>query len=272
MIRLPVAAPLLAVLACCGAAPEGNVSFALGNELQEVSGLAVAGPNSVFAHDDEYAIVYEIDLEDGHVRRTFALGDPTIEGDFEGIAYSGGDVFLISSDGLIYAARPGKSGQRVPYTVYDSGVGARCEIEGLTNAPEAGHLLILCKRLRKDEGKPRLEIYTWRIGDEQAAQEPWLSRPLRDLLKRKERAEFAPSGFEWDESNSRLFVVSGRNRLLLQIDRNGNLLAKDTLDHQRHPQTEGIAVIRGCRLLLADEGSRTRKATLAQYPCPPRGG
>ncbi len=129
----------LLLLASCGRQQEaGETTYNLPSELNEVSGLAAAGPDSVFTHDDEFAIVYEFRLTDGHILRTFALGDPTIEGDFEGIAAADGRVFLVTSDGLIYSAAPGENGKRVPYRVYDSGVGPRCEVEGLSQAPTAG--------------------------------------------------------------------------------------------------------------------------------------
>jgi len=261
-------APGLAALllaACGNDKPTGEVGFVLPSPLNEVSGLAVAGPDSVFAHNDEHAIVYEIDVDNGHIRRAFALGDPTIEGDFEGIATAGGTVFLVTSDGLIYSAEPGENAKRVPYKVYDSGIGARCEAEGLSQAPQLGYLLVLCKRLRSDEDVARIEIYQWRIGAGRADLRPWLSRPLDGIVDEKDQAEFRPSGLDWDPVNGRLMVVSGRNRVVLEFDGKGEFLDRRYLDHTRHPKTEGVALLPDGRLVLADEGSTTRKGKMAVY-------
>jgi uncharacterized protein YjiK len=257
----------LLLLAGCGRAQGGGeVEFNLPSMLSEASGLAVAGPESVFTHEDEHAIVYEVRLDDGRIPRAFALGKPTIEGDFEGIAAAQGRVFLITSDGLIYSAPPGKNGQRVAYRVYDSGVGKHCEIEGLSNAPELGRLLILCKRLRDQDARQRLEIYEWRIGSERAEDAPWLSLPLDGLIAAHDFAEWVPSALEWDPGSGHLLIVSGHNQLLLILDRHGKLVARRRFDPARHPKVEGIAIMPDRRLVLADEGSRTRSGRLASYP------
>jgi uncharacterized protein YjiK len=267
MIARRVAGPALAaLLAACGKpAVPGETTYHLPSELTEVSGLAVAGPDSVFTHDDEFAIIYEFRLRDGHVLRTFALGRPTIEGDFEGIATAGAQVFLVTSDGLIYAAEAGDNGARVPYRVYDSGIGPRCEVEGLSQAPTAGDLLLLCKRLRNDPDDTRLEVYLWHIGAERAEAAPFLSLPLDTLLDEADQAEFRPSGLEWDPAARHLLVVSGRNRMVLYLDPSGKLLDRKRLSGERHPKTEGITILPGGRLVLADEGSRTREGRLTVY-------
>jgi len=257
---------LAALLAACGKQQEsGEATYNLPSELTEVSGLAVAGPDSVFTHDDEFAIIYEFRLSDGHILRTFALGQPTIEGDFEGIATAGEQVFLVTSDGLIYSARPGKNGKRVPYRVYDSGVGPRCEVEGLSQAPTAGDLLLLCKRLRNDPDDTRLEIFRWHIGAERAEPRPFLSLPFDGLIDEHERAEFRPSGIEWDPARRHLVIVSARNRLVLYLDPSGGLIERKRLSGDRHPKTEGIAIMPDGRMVLADEGSRTREGRLTAY-------
>jgi hypothetical protein len=266
----PLSALALAMLlvACGRQQQAGEATYHLPSELTEVSGLAASGPDSVFTHDDEFAIIYEFRLRDGHILRTFALGDPTIEGDFEGIATADGLVFLVTSDGLIYSAQPGENGKRVAYRVYDSGIGPRCEVEGLSQSPAAGDLLLLCKRLRNDPDDTRLEIYAWHIGADRAETAPFLSLPLESLLDEDDRAEFRPSGIEWDPLKQQLVVVSGRNRLALYLDPAGKLLDRKRLSGERHPKTEGIAILPDGRLVLADEGTRTREGRLTAYRKP----
>ena len=260
---LPCLALLLA--ACGHSQSNGEESYDLPGKLTEVSGLAVAGPDSVFTHNDEYAIIYEFRLRDGKVLRTFAVGKPTLEGDFEGIATGEGRVFLITSDGLIYSVLPGANGKRVAYRVFDSGIGPRCEIEGLSQSPEPSELLLLCKRFRNDNTDPLLEIYRWRIGEDHAQKEPYLSLALDRLLDKDERAEFRPSGLEYDPACQQLYVVSARNRMVLILNRSGALVGRHKFKKSRHPQAEGITVMPDGRLVLVDEGTRSRKGRLTVY-------
>lgn len=251
-----------------GDAEHENVRHSLPPLLNEISGLARAGKDSVFAHNDEHAIIFEIVLKDGRIRRAFALGEPTIEGDFEGIAVQGGLIYLITSDGLIYAAEPGKHRQRVDFATYDSGVGPRCEIEGLSKSPHAGELLILCKRFRSQDDDDRLEIYRWEVGTDHALDEPLLSLPLDRFLPRQDRARFSPSGLEWDPVKQRLMIVSARGNWLVTMRPDGSDIKRQKLNGRSHPKTEGITLLGGDRLVLADEGSTTRRGRLATYRWP----
>lgn len=256
------------LLASCSQPQQDSADFVLPLYLLEVSGLAAAGPDSVFAHDDEHAIVHEIGVETGEVVRSFALGDPTIEGDFEGIASAAGRLYLVTSDGLIYAFEEGEDRSRVAYRTHDTGIGPRCEIEGLSRAPGNEHLLILCKRLRRGEDVPRLEIYRWKLGTEHAPPDPWLEIPLDTFLDSQQQAEFGPTGLEWDEARGRFLIVSARNRLLIDLKLDGTVTNVRRLDPARHRRVEGIAILPECRLVLANEGTETAKARMAIYPCP----
>ena len=262
----PAAVAALLLAACAPAQGEsGSSAYNLPQGLQEISGLAVAGPDSVFAHDDNTAIIYEIGLSDGHIKRAFALGKPTVEGDFEGIATAAGRVYLITSDGLIYGAKPVANGERAPFRVYDTGIGSLCEIEGLAEAPEPGHLLVLCKRPRQRDEDVKLTIYSWPLDSEHAPVSLWFSLPMKGIIKKSERHDFRPSGLEWDPRAQKLYVVSGHSRTLLVFDRDRHLVEKRRLNAESHPHTEGIAIMPDGRLVLSDEGSKTRSGRLAVY-------
>ena len=258
----------LMALPLASAAPgdqQDSVRHGLPAILAEVSGLAPASRDSVFAHNDEHAIVFEIAVQSGRIRRAFALGDPTIEGDFEGIATYDGRIYLITSDGLIYSAPPGKHRERVSFETFDTGVGPKCEIEGLSRSPHAGELLLLCKRFRDRETDDRLEIYRWKIGTDHALDEPLLSVPIARFLEKGERSRFGPSGLEWDPKKQRLMVVSARGNWLITMRPDGSQIRRQKLNAKGHPKTEGITLLGGNRLVLADEGSTTRQGRLAAY-------
>ena len=48
----------------------------LPRRLREISGLAVTSDGRLFGHDDERAVIYEIDVEGGQIVKSFAIGDP----------------------------------------------------------------------------------------------------------------------------------------------------------------------------------------------------
>ena len=54
--------------------------------MREISGLTLTDDDRLFGIADEEAIVYELDSTEGRLVKTFALGDPVVLGDFEGLA------------------------------------------------------------------------------------------------------------------------------------------------------------------------------------------
>lgn len=259
------AAALLLLLAPACSAPAARPHHDLPPGLREVSGLAAASPNSVFAHDDERAVVHEIELATGRTLRRFSLGSPAARGDFEGIATDRGRVYLITSDGQLLAAPIGTDGATVPFEVHDTGVGDACEIEGLSLAPEPDSLLILCKRARHGRREGRLLIYRWSLGGAAPARRPWRDIDLGEAPG-GELHGFAPSSIEWVLARRQLVVVSARDRMLVVLDETGRIVGSRRLDEARHPQPEGVTVTAAEELVIADEGARGRPGRLTIYP------
>ncbi|MFO1186571.1 MAG: SdiA-regulated domain-containing protein [Alphaproteobacteria bacterium] len=281
-MRRAVIAALCAAFGICasaGSAQErGGLARALTNTperefylpkgLSEVSGLTPASDHSVFAHNDEYGIVYEIDLGTGKVVKAFALGKPTVKGDFEDIVARGGSVYLLTSDGRIYEARVGEHRKRVLYNVYDTGVGERCETEGLTIGPAGDDFLILCKIIRDPALKERLVVFAWNLRERTPVSTPWLNVPLDGLIEELDQANFHPSAFAWRRDAGTLVIVSAKGRTAIEVDLQGRLISRVKLEKRRHNQPEALTFMPDGRFLLGDEGVRGR-GKISVY-APPR--
>ena len=229
--------------------------FYLPTGLTEVSGLAVASNNTVFAHDDNYAIVYEVELSSAKTLKAFALGNPTVKADFEDIAARDGYVYLLTSDGRIFEAPVGENRKRVRYNTYDTGVGVHCEADGLANGPAEGDFLILCKKTHEVEFKDRLVIYSWNLHARAPVAAPWLNVSLDGLVEKLDQGNFHPSAFVWRRDRGTLIIVSAKGHSAIEIDQHGRLVDRIKLDKEEHPQPEGLALMPDDRLVLSDEGS-----------------
>jgi hypothetical protein len=254
------------VTAYLGQSPASQ--FALPQGLSEISGVAVASANTVFAHDDNYAIVYELDLKSGRTVRAFALGKPTVKADFEDIAVRDGYVYLLTSDGRIFEAPIGENRKRVLYNAYDTGVGAHCETEGLANGTSEGDFLILCKKAHEAEFKDRLVIYSWNLHARRPVAVPWLNISLDGLVPKLEQANFHPSAFVWRHERGTLIVVSAKGHTAIEIDQQGRLLDRFKIDKEQHPQPEGMALMPDGRLVLSDQGPNGQ-GKISVYSPPP---
>lgn len=269
---------LIALLVACsspasGGAQAGSLFAAepaartrLPDELREISGLATAPDGRLFAHDDEHALIYQLEAASGAIVSRFSLGDPVLAGDFEGLAIApDGGFYLTTSAGEVYAFREGADGAHVSYQRYETDLSSICEIEGLAYLADANALIFACKRVYR-EGRERMAgspLRIWSIGA--SATSPW-SPVSADLAEAAGVRHFRPSGVEIDPASGRVLVISANDPALVELDRNGAVIAARAL--QRHPQPEGVAVLPDGALIISDEGAggRPRLTRYARTP------
>ena len=232
---------------------DGLTQWALPAALREVSGLTLDDQGRLFAHGDEAAVVHHVDYRQGLVVKTFAFGRPPVAGDFEGIAWAGREIWLVTSDGDLLAGTEGANGEHVAYRRHRTGFGRRCEIEGLEYDRRRALLLMPCKTARQPELRGRIAVLAWSPG----AQAP---APDADLLVvwPADRGELNLSGLAQTPSG-RLIAVAARQRALVELTTEGSLLAAFPIPAaERHRQMEGIAIGAAGELIIADEGAGKR--------------
>jgi uncharacterized protein YjiK len=274
-----VASRLLPVLlGVCGCSADAGAPFPwqldrplaewqLPARLHEISGLALAADGRLFGHDDEHAVVYEIDAERGALVKAFALagadGTP-VAGDFEGLAIVGADFYLVTSGGVLYRTQEGADGARVPFTTIDAGAGPLCEIEGLAADAGDARLLIACKSTHDPALAGRVVVLAFDLVAATLAAERFEFDEVVLAAAIDARA-FNPSSVEV-ATDGRLVLLSGRQRALALLDRSGTVVAVRRLDRERHAQPEGLALTASGRLIVADEGAKKkRSARLTVY-------
>ena len=239
--------------------------WSLPDNLREISGLAFTSDGRLFAHDDERAIVYQLDYADGAVKKRFALGDPPVEDDFEAIATTATHVYLVASTGKIFEAREGGDGESVPYQTYEAGTEEACEIEGAAYVPARDALALTCKRLFDGRGK-HTQIYYWSVAEHRVVEMKDVT--LRPATEQLGTDKFRISDITWDQSRARFVAVAAEERAVIELDLDGRILYASSLPRASHRQAEGIALDRDGKLLIADEGGKGQ-ARLTIYPARP---
>jgi uncharacterized protein YjiK len=242
-----------------------GVALRLPAELLEISGLATDARGRLFAHQDETSAVYEIDPSAGRVLRRFHVGRVGLRGDFEGIAVVGDRFFLSNSDGDLLEFRAAADGAVAPARSISTGLGELCEIEGLAFDERSGALLLPCKTPRVRRLRERLTVFAVPLATLEAAPEPRISLAW-DALKSAgvEDAGFHPSAVEVHPESGSYFLLAAQEESVLEIGRDGAVLAGRSLSRERHPQPEGIAFGPDLALWIADEG--IVRGGLHRYP------
>lgn len=235
----------------------------LPGKLREISGLALTDDGRLLAVADEYAIVYELDYTEGRIVKSFALGEPTIEGDFEGIATIGETVFLTTSDGTIYSSAEVDDGKRVEFEKTETGLGKHCEIEGLTALGE--NLLFLCKKVRSKDVIDGLSVFVWSRETARFLMSDLIGLPESEILAQLGLDRLSPSGLAVDAATGHLLLVAAQQRTLVEITTEGKLIEATKMPlADRHRQAEGIEITGSKKLLISDEGGN-QKARIAIY-------
>lgn len=246
-------------------AAQPTLQWKLPDKLNEISGLAATPDGRLLAVADEAAIVYELDHAQGKLVKAFALGDPTVRGDFEGIAALDGRVWLVTSDGVIYEAAEGEDGERVEYEAHRTDAGESCEIEGLAANAAERTLLLLCKDLRRNAKVERLAIFAWSMERRTLVSRNTVFLPDRHIASELRAERLRPSGIAVDGASGNLLIVTSRPKAVIEITADGTFVSAAELPSgARHRQPEGIELLEDGGLLIADEGG-SHKARLAVY-------
>lgn len=244
------------------AAPEAQ--WELPRRLAEISGMATAPDGRVFAHDDEHAIIHELDAERGRLIKAFALGERPLIGDFEGMAIApNGDFFLIESTGALYRFREGEDGAHVAYDRLDTGLEHVCEIEGLAYLAARNSLIIACKTLQVRDMRGSVALYAFSPAQPNAAATPWLSLSLEQLAAAGS-PRINPSSVEIDPETGRVIVIAARQRMMIEATQDGDILSTRRLG-EGHIQAEGATILPDGALLISDEASELTHAQLTRY-------
>ena len=233
-----------------------RVQWRLPNRLREISGLAVASTDRVFAHNDERAIIYEIDVREQRISKEFALGDPPVRADFEGLFVLEDRFFLVTSDGVLFESFEGDDDERLDYNMYVTGAGRLCEVEGLAANVERTHLLLACKTPRTRELRSWVTLLPWSIEERRLEPDRMIRFPLDAFTEHVKGDRFSPSGLSQVPGSDHFFLVAAGQNAIAEVSLDGRLWGITSLDKGRHRQTEGVAFLSDGTLVLADEGSR----------------
>ena len=269
-----IAVTLAGLVACGGSAPPNQaavdldsanvVQWKLPKRLKEISGLAFSADERLFAHDDERAVIYQIDWQRGNLVKSFALGDPPLRDDFEAIAIAGDDFYLMTSNGILYRAKEGDDGAHVPYTRIDTGLGAQCEIEGLTWDARRKLLLVACKTARTPALKGKVAVIAWSPDRQMPDPAAAFAVPVAGIADRIGLPHFNPSSIEISRDGTRLWLLAGRQAALAQVGLDGEVVSAMRLPAKLHPQPEGLAIAASGEFIISDEAAQGR-GTLVIY-------
>ena len=237
-------------------------------ELREISGLTLTADGRLLVHQDQSAIVWEVDYRRGVLVKRFSLGTKTIKGDFESIAAVGDTIYLFTSTGLLYRFAEGANDAHVEYTMIDTGLKPVCEFESMTYEPASKSLLFACKALLTPALADSIVIFKWKVAGETARGMalPRLTVPMARVVGANAWKSLKPSDITIDPRSGNYVLIASKAKVIFSITPKGALVFARALP-PGHAQAEGIAITKDSILLISDEGQAGQgQITLYHWP------
>jgi uncharacterized protein YjiK len=240
----------------------------LPSSLDEISGLALTTDGRLLAHGDEFGRISVIDPRRGVILKEFWIG---ARADFEGITMAHGLVYMVDSDGQIYAFREGASGARVPYQLLDTKLGRECEFEGVAFDPAREALLLPCKNVEKKNLRNNVVIYVWKLHEHDPPRLSIIAIPLAKIIGDNPWKSLRPTDIAVDPNSGNYLIVAAPERALVELTPNGAVVRAMPLpERDQHAQAEGVAITNDGLLIISDEASsRPASITLYRWPLAP---
>lgn len=247
-------------------------TYRLPPELLEVSALTDVDDLTLACLHDEAAMLYLFDLRQGVIARRFSFGHP---GDMEGLTRVGDQYFALRSDGLVYRLSLKDDAVQLLDT-FRLALSNR-NIEGLGYDERFDRVLVSPKDIPK--GSPELRdvrvIHAFDARTGEVLPEPVLTLSINTLIdqarakgltvpmRTTDNGREVPalklrfSSVAVDPRSDLIYLLSAVDRMVLVVDRQGDLVYLEQLDARAHPKPEGITFLPAGDLLISNEGKGT---------------
>ena len=239
--------------------------FKLPRRLSEASGLAMSDDGRLFCHNDEEGVVFEVDYTNGKIVKQFSLGSGFLKGDFEGIAVKKDTVFLVESNGKIFAFREGKNNGRVRFQLYRTPLTRRNNVEGLEYDPETDCLLLACKGEAGEGLDAYKAVYAFSLKTYELLKTPRFLIPLADVAKNAHKGRFDPSDIARHPKSGTFFVISADGEAIIELSKDGKILAQERIPYKTNSHPEGIAFAPDLSMIICNDANGGT-GTMTVYP------
>ena len=274
MIYRNLVLSLLTISALCACAPksknaDGNTSgdavsvpydltkpvhrFEMPTVLTEISGLSYYKPGKLACVQDELGSIFFYDLAKQRVaaEQVFMPG-----GDYEGIEFANGRMYMLRSDGELYWVEPDESsiktiGGGLQTHHIQINLPGKNDLEGLGYDPKLDALVLISKDAdRAGADKP---TYYYGLKTDALYAGPRL-KPADLLAAGGSDKEIKPSGLAVHPQTRDYYVLASVGHRLIVTSPGGKIKSVVALDKALLPKPEGICFAPDGTLFIASEG------------------
>lgn len=224
-------------------------------ELNEISGIVWIDNNTLACVQDEDGMLFIYDLTDRSISEEIPFAG---NGDYEGIAVSNTDMYVMQSDGLLYEIKNWNATNKVVST-YKTGFEDSNNMESLTYSAKDSSLLTIPKdRDFKDDFKG---VYKIPLSSKKAdVTAPAYkinmnAEALKTYQAKKRYKTFNPSEIAVHPISNDIYVLEGKHPKLLILNAEGTIKNVFKLDEINFPQPEGMTFSDDGDLYISNEAA-----------------
>ena len=248
--------------------------------LEEVSGVSYMEDGRIACVEDERGIIYIFNPVTREIDFQNSFGK---DGDYEDIAVVGTTAYVLRFDGIIFEVQDFATGEgRVE--IHKTVLTKKNDTEGLAYDRQTHSLLLACK------GSPSLKtgknyedlkaVYRFDLQAKELVITPHFLFDLTGKIstgkkdgsgkkKTKDRGiRFHASGISIDPLQDWVYIISTRGKMLIILDREGEVRAMRELNKKVHKQPEGICFSPAGDLYISNEG-RGGKGNILKFALKP---
>jgi len=230
------------------------------SELKEISGITYMDERTLMCIQDEHGTVFFFDLIDESVKQKITFGK---SGDYEDIALFDKTIYVLKSNGDLYNFD--LIDKKEPDVIkINTPLSEKNDTEGLAFDASNNRLLIACKNspfIDDGEDKGRA-IYSYQLSNNKLQEKPVIfiaKKKFNEALQEhgldeKKHYPFLPSGIAIHPPSGRIVVICSSGKIMLILDKDGNIEKLVPLDTKLFVQPEGICFGPDGELFIASEG------------------
>nr|WP_319401288.1 SdiA-regulated domain-containing protein [uncultured Carboxylicivirga sp.] len=253
-------------------APVNKVT--LPDVLKEISGMTFVDDNTLACIQDENGKIYFYNLLKKTITRTHTFAK---EGDFEGIAYANGFLYVLRSDGVLFEIPDSQSPTKTEISYTLNVPSKNCE--GLCYDKKNNRLLIASKgkpdNLNKEDAKRYRYIYCFDLANKTLCSNSFYTIDLKEIESyiKKHGIEFhyTKTNKDGEEEEKKpkvraselavhplsgdIYIESAVEHVMYRFSPSGNFVDLAILSEDVHPQPEGISFTKNGDVYISNEAN-----------------